>query len=286
MAVIIGLQFRNGAKVYYFDPGELKLSAGQWCVVQTAQGIECGKVVYGNREVDDDKLVKPLKPVLRLADSADLKKIEANRKREKRAYNICKEQIKRQGLNMHLIEAECAFDENKILFYFTSDTRVDFRALVKELATMLRCRIELRQIGVRDECKKVGGLGICGRPFCCHSFMKDFHPVSIKMAKEQGLSLNPTKISGACGRLMCCLEHEQQAYSQLTKTLPRIGAKVQTPEGRGVVTETNPLRQTVKAKLEREDELATVRTFKVSEIRVLGSTSKDGAPAKAESAKN
>lgn len=270
MANIIGLQFRSGAKIYYFDPGELELSAGQWCVVQTALGIECGKVVYGNREVDDSKLVKPLKPVLRLADSVDLKKLEANRRKEKRAFEVCSEQIKRHGLNMQLIEAECAFDENKILFYFTSDTRVDFRSLVKELATMLRCRIELRQIGVRDECKILGGLGICGRPFCCHSFMKDFHPVSIKMAKEQGLSLNPTKISGACGRLMCCLAHEQHSYSELIKTMPRLGAKVSTPEGRGVITETNPLKQQVKVKLEKEDELITIRTFNVSQIRVLG----------------
>lgn len=255
--------------MYYFDPGKLSLTEGQWCIVETARGKECGEVIQGNREVEDSEVVSPLKPVIRIADSADLKKMQMLEQKESKAFDICESKIQKLGLEMTLVEVEYTFDESKILFYFTADSRVDFRELVKELATVFKTRIELRQIGVRDECKMKGGLGVCGRPFCCNAFMNDFHPVSIKMAKEQGLSLNPTKISGACGRLMCCLGYEQEAYEDLNKSMPRMGSLVKTPDGTGNVCELIPLRQMVRVSFNQDDGVATFKTFSVKDIKVL-----------------
>ncbi len=239
MTEIIGVRFKSVGKVYYFSPGELKIDQGDSVIVETARGVECGEVVCGNREVDDSEIVAPLKPVIRVATEEDFKKIEQNKVKEKEAFDICLKKIIHYGLNMSLVDVECTFDNSKLLFYFTSDNRVDFRELVKDLASVFRTRIELRQIGVRDEAKMLGGLGICGRPFCCASFLGEFQPVSIKMAKEQSLSLNPTKISGTCGRLMCCLKYEQDGYEELLKITPKVGAIVDTPNGRGTVTDVN-----------------------------------------------
>lgn len=257
--------------MYYFDPGKLHLSEGQWCIVETARGKECGEVIQGNREVGDNEVVSPLKPVIRIADSADIKKMQMLRQKEERAFDICTKKIEKLGLDMTVVEVEYTFDESKILFYFTADGRVDFRELVKELATVFKTRIELRQIGVRDECKMKGGLGMCGRPFCCHSFMGDFHPVSIKMAKEQGLSLNPVKISGTCGRLMCCLNYEQEVYEELNRNMPRVGALIKTPDGSATVSEVNTLKQTVRAALTQKDGTVVYNTYDVSDIKVLKS---------------
>lgn len=282
MINIVGIRFKNGGKMYYFDPGKLKLAEGQWCIVETARGLECGEVVQSNREVRDAEVVSPLKPVIRIADSADIKKMQILRQKEQRAFEVCEKKIEKLGLEMILVEVEYTFDESKILFYFTADNRVDFRELVKELATMFKTRIELRQIGVRDECKMKGGLGICGRPFCCHSFMADFHPVSIKMAKEQGLSLNPTKISGSCGRLMCCLNYEQEAYEHLNKSVPRVGSLVKTPDGKATVNEVNTLRQRVRCAFTAEDGSVTYKMYEASEVKILRSGKSN--PAKEESA--
>ena len=254
MAEIIGVRFKEVGKIYYFDPDGEQFVLGQPVVVETARGCECGTVAIANREIEDKAVTKPLKKVTRAATEADLKKIEENRQKEERAFKIAQEKIALCGLDMKLVEVEYAFDGSKILFYFTADGRVDFRELVKELAGVFRTRIELRQIGVRDEAKMLGGLGICGRPFCCNSFLGEFQPVSIKMAKEQGLSLNPTKISGACGRLMCCLKYEQEAYEDLLRTTPKAGAVVQTADGRGKVTEVNLLTGMLKVHLERAEE--------------------------------
>ena len=254
MAEIIGIRFKEVGKIYYFDPDGEQFVLGQPVVVETARGCECGTVAIANREIEDTAVTKPLKRVTRAATEADLKKIAENRQKEERAFKIAQEKIAACGLDMKLVEVEYAFDGSKILFYFTADGRVDFRELVKELAGVFRTRIELRQIGVRDEAKMLGGLGICGRPFCCNSFLGEFQPVSIKMAKEQGLSLNPTKISGACGRLMCCLKYEQEAYEDLLRTTPKVGAVVQTADGRGKVTEVNLLTGMLKVHLERAEE--------------------------------
>ena len=235
MAVIIGVRFKNTGKVYYFDPGQNQLEKGSLVVVETARGIECGEVVIPNKEVADSTIVKPLKPVLRPATPEDKRRAKENAEKEQRAMRVCQEKIAAHKLDMKLVDVEYTFDNSKILFYFTADGRVDFRDLVKDLASVFRTRIELRQIGVRDEAKMLGGLGICGRPFCCSQFLSDFQPVSIKMAKEQGLSLNPTKISGSCGRLMCCLKYEQDAYESLLRMTPKVGALVTTKEGKGVV---------------------------------------------------
>ena len=232
MAEIIGVRFKEVGKIYYFDPDGGSYRVGQPVVVETARGTECGTVAIANREIDPEKVVKPLKKVTRPATPEDLRRVEENRKKEQKAFRIAQEKIALCKLEMKLVEVEYAFDGSKILFYFTADGRVDFRELVKELAGVFRTRIELRQIGVRDEAKMLGGLGICGRPFCCASFLGEFQPVSIKMAKEQGLSLNPTKISGACGRLMCCLKYEQAAYEDLLRSTPKAGAIVQTPTPR------------------------------------------------------
>lgn len=250
MTEIIGVRFKSVGKVYYFSPDENTVNAGDRVIVETARGIECGEVVFGNKSVDDEEIVQPLKAVIRIANDDDLKQVEKNRQKEKDAFSICEEKIAKLGLKMSLVDVECTFDNSKLLFYFTAENRVDFRELVKELASVFRTRIELRQIGVRDEAKMMGGLGICGRAFCCSSFLGDFQPVSIKMAKEQSLSLNPTKISGACGRLMCCLKYEQDGYEELLKITPKVGALVDTPSGKGYVTDSNLISGKLHVKLE------------------------------------
>ena len=241
MTTIIGVRFKSNGKMYYFDPQGLEIAPGTGVIVETARGVEYGDCVQGNTDVPDQQVVQPLKRVVRVATEADMKTLERNKKRADEAFIICKQKIEDRGLEMNLVTAECTFDMNKLLFYFTADGRVDFRELVKDLASVFRTRIELRQIGVRDESKMIGGLGICGQPFCCSRFLKDFQPVSIKMAKEQGLSLNPTKISGACGRLMCCLAYEESAYEYLNSIMPMVGSTVRTPDGLGTVLEVNPV---------------------------------------------
>ncbi|MBM6920978.1 stage 0 sporulation family protein [Phocea massiliensis] len=271
MAEVIGVRFKNVGKVYYFDPVGLSFSVGQRVIVETARGVECGQVVLKNREVDDESLVSPLKPVMRLATEEDLAVVEQNHEKEKQAFAICQEKIEKHKLVMKLVDVEYTFDNNKILFYFTADGRVDFRELVKDLASVFRTRIELRQIGVRDESKMLGGLGVCGRPFCCSSYLGEFQPVSIKMAKEQGLSLNPTKISGTCGRLMCCLKYEQEAYEDLLKITPKVGAVVKTPDGKGTVTDANLLTGNLSVRMESDPDGA-LHSFHRSVVSVL----KDG----------
>ena len=268
MAIIIGVKFKGAGKVYYFDPDEAILNAGDYVVVETSRGIECGTVTFGNREINDDGLNRPLKKIIRPATAEDIAHLEDNRKKEEKAYGICLKKIIEHNLKMKLVTVEYTFDNNKILFYFTADGRVDFRELVKDLAGIFRTRIELRQIGVRDESKMLGGLGICGREFCCKGFLSDFQPVSIKMAKEQGLSLNPTKISGACGRLMCCLKYEQDTYEELLKVTPKQGAIVKTPEGTGSVEYVSLLKGLVKVKLDDENE-KTLKEFNVADVKVL-----------------
>lgn len=272
MAEVIGVRFKDVGKVYYFAPGEHKLSVGDMVIVETARGIECGTVALENKQVDDDSLSSPLKPLIRIATPDDLNHLEENKLREKKAFKICEQKIADNGLKMKLVNVEYTFDNSKILFYFTADGRVDFRGLVKDLASIFRTRIELRQIGVRDEAKMLGGLGICGKPFCCNSFLGEFQPVSIKMAKEQGLSLSPVKISGTCGRLMCCLKYEQEAYSDLLKHTPKVGAIVNTPDGRGLVVENNLIAGTLKVKLNNTPEDAAPTSYKVKEVKLL----KDG----------
>ncbi len=256
MAQVVGIRFKDSGKVYSFDPGELFFQKGDHAVVETARGAECGEVALGNHEVPDEEVVKPLKRVLRAATTEDLQTVERNREREKKAFSVCEEKIRAHKLDMKLVDVDYTFDGSKILFYFTADGRVDFRSLVKDLASTFHTRIELRQIGVRDESKMIGGFGICGRPFCCSTFLNDFHPVSIKMAKEQGLSLNPGKISGTCGRLMCCLKYEQAAYDHLLRHTPKVGAVVETREGRGVVIDNNLLTGMLKIRLDRRPDAA------------------------------
>ena len=248
MITIIGVRFRCAGKVYYFDPGQLEIQKNEKVIVETARGLEMGTVVLGNKQVEEDAVVQPLKPVLRLATEADREVVRRNREKEKGAFQICKEKIAKHGLEMKLVDVEYTFDNNKILFYFTADGRIDFRELVKDLASVFKTRIELRQIGVRDETKLLGGIGICGRCLCCHSYLSEFAPVSIKMAKEQNLSLNPSKISGVCGRLMCCLKNEQETYEYLNSRLPAVGDLVvhKGDGARGTVQSVNVLRQMVK----------------------------------------
>lgn len=255
MIKIISVRFRNAGKVYYFNPKKLPVKKGDHVIVETARGVEYGTVVAGPREVTDDKVVQPLKPVIRLATPEDDKKMMENKEKEKKALRICHEKIRKHQLDMKLIDAEYTFDNNKVLFYFTADGRIDFRDLVKDLASVFKTRIELRQIGVRDETKIMGGIGICGRALCCSTYLSDFIPVSIKMAKEQNLSLNPTKISGVCGRLMCCLKNEEETYRYLNSRLPGVGDTVQTKDGlKGEVLSVNVLRQTVKVLVNVNDE--------------------------------
>lgn len=258
MTEIIGVRFKESGKMYYFSPNGAKLEAGDKVIVETARGVECGNVVMGCRMVEDDKIVSPLKPIIRPATERDLKIVEQNKAKEANAARICQEKIAAHKLDMKLVDVECTFDNNKLLFYFTAENRVDFRELVKDLAAVFRTRIELRQIGVRDEAKMLGGLGVCGRPFCCKTFLGEFQPVSIKMAKEQGLSLNPTKISGTCGRLMCCLKYEQDFYEEAFKTTPKVGAYVKTPEFKGYVEEVNLLTGMLKVKPEKSDDPAVL----------------------------
>ena len=272
MAEVIGVRFKEVGKVYYFDPGKATLKTGDTVIVETSRGVECGKVAIPNKEVPDEQIVHPLKKLIRKATKEDYRRLEENKKKEKEALRICEEKVAEHGLEMKLVDVEYTFDNSKILFYFTADGRVDFRTLVKDLASVFRTRIELRQIGVRDESKMLGGLGVCGRPFCCNSFLGEFHPVSIKMAKEQGLSLSPTKISGTCGRLMCCLKYEQEAYTDLLKRTPKVGAIVKTPLGKGVVIESNLLSQTLKVKMDNTPDDAAPQTFRVREVRLV----KDG----------
>ena len=241
MAEVIGVRFKNMGKVYYFDPEEYELKIGDNVIVETARGVECGEVAMERKEIAEEDIVQPLKKLIRIATPDDLKKVAENAIKEKTAFDICVKKIAAHKLEMKLVNVEYTFDNSKILFYFTADGRVDFRELVKDLAGIFHTRIELRQIGVRDESKMIGGLGICGQPFCCSRFLKDFQPVSIKMAKEQGLSLNPTKISGACGRLMCCLAYEESAYEYLNSIMPMVGSTVRTPDGLGTVLEVNPV---------------------------------------------
>ena len=275
MTKVVGVRFRNAGKVYYFDPAKYEIEAGDHVIVETARGVEMGTVMLAPREVEDDKVVSPLKSVIRIATEEDEKIVEKNREKEKEAFQICLEKIERHGLEMKLVEAEYTFDNNKLLFYFTADGRIDFRELVKDLAAVFRTRIELRQIGVRDETKILGGIGICGRGLCCHTYLSEFVPVSIKMAKEQNLSLNPTKISGVCGRLMCCLKNEQDTYEYLNSRLPNIGDHVTTPEGlKGTVQSVNVLRQLVKVVVELEDE-KEAREYKVKELKFRPRRRKD-----------
>ena len=268
MTRIIGVRFRPAGKIYYFAPGKFHIKKGQQVIVETARGIEFGNVVMGPREVEDDKITQPLKSVIRLATNEDRKIEERNREKEKEAFQICLEKIRKHKLAMKLIDAEYTFDNNKVLFYFTADGRIDFRELVKDLAAVFRTRIELRQIGVRDETKIRGGIGICGRELCCHTYLSEFAPVSIKMAKEQNLSLNPTKISGVCGRLMCCLTNEQETYEQLNSKLPPVGDTVTTPEGlKGEVQSLSVLRQLVKVVVTLENDEKEIREYKASELK-------------------
>ena len=269
MAEVIGVRFKEGGKVYYFDPDKNKLKNDDVVIVETSRGIECGTVAIANKEVADDEIVHPLKKLIRKATKEDRRRLEENKRKEKEALKICEQKVAEHGLEMKLVDVEYTFDNSKILFYFTADGRVDFRALVKDLASVFRTRIELRQIGVRDESKMLGGLGVCGRPFCCSSFLGEFHPVSIKMAKEQGLSLSPTKISGTCGRLMCCLKYEQDAYTDLIKRTPKVGTIVKTPLGKGLVVETNLLARTLKVKMDNTPDDAAPQSFKVKEVRVI-----------------
>ncbi len=268
MIKVIGVRFREAGKVYYFDPGEFEIERGSHVIVETARGIEYGFVVLGNRMVEDDKVVQPLKPVLRPATPEDDEIELANKVKEKEAFAICQEKIQARGLEMKLIDAEYTFDNNKVLFYFTADGRIDFRELVKDLAAVFRTRIELRQIGVRDETKILGGVGICGRPFCCHTFLSEFAPVSIKMAKEQNLSLNPTKISGTCGRLMCCLKNEEETYEYLNSKLPYVGDRVIAKDGvRGEVSSVNVLRQTVKLLVSLDGDEKELKEYSVDDLK-------------------
>lgn len=267
MILIIGVRFRKSGKVYYFDPTNLDINKGDHVIVETARGIEYGLVVLGKKDVTDDKVVQPLKPVIRIATSEDDKINAENEEKEKEAFDICLEKISKHGLEMKLIDSEYTFDKNKLLFYFTADGRIDFRELVKDLASIFRTRIELRQIGVRDETKLIGGIGICGRPLCCHTFLSEFAPVSIKMAKEQNLSLNPSKISGVCGRLMCCLKNEQEAYEYLNERLPHINENVSTSDGyKGTVQSVSVLKQLVKVVITKENDEKEVREYHVDDL--------------------
>ena len=268
MMKVIGVRFRKAGKVYYFSPGEEDIKTGQHVIVETARGVEYGYVVIGSHDVDDEKVVQPLKPVIRVATEADEETERKNKEKEKEAFKICLEKIKKHELEMKLIDTEYTFDNNKVLFYFTADGRIDFRELVKDLASVFKTRIELRQIGVRDETKIVGGIGICGRPLCCASYLPEFIPVSIKMAKEQNLSLNPTKISGVCGRLMCCLKYEEETYEELNAKLPNIGDYVTTDDGlKGEVHSVSILRQLVKVIVTVNSDEKEIREYKVNQLK-------------------
>ncbi len=288
MKTIVSVRFRNAGKTYYFDPAGQDISTGSHVIVDTSRGTECGEVTQGTHTVPDAAVPKDLKPVVRIADDADIRRMRQNRADEISAFAVCEEKIAKHQLPMKLIDVEYTYSRNKILFYFTADNRVDFRELVKDLAGVFRTRIELRQIGVRDESKMLGGLGICGQPFCCSRFLKNFQPVSIKMAKEQGLSLNPAKISGNCGRLMCCLAYEQPAYEYLTRVTPMVNSVVQTPDGLGTVTEVNLVSGQLRVRLEEENNFSA-RYFSRDEctyIRGGKRAPKQPAPQEAEDMEN
>ena len=277
MIKVVGVRFRRAGKIYYFDPKQLKMLAGDHVIVETARGVEYGTVVTPPKEVTDDKVVQPLKTVIRVATPEDDRIEEKNREKEREAYKVCLEKIEKHGLEMKLVEAEYTFDNNKLLFYFTADGRIDFRELVKDLAGVFRTRIELRQIGVRDETKILGGIGICGRPLCCNTFLSEFAPVSIKMAKEQNLSLNPAKISGVCGRLMCCLKNEEETYEYLNSRLPNVGDRVTTLDGlKGEVQSVSVLRQLVKVIVEVGDE-KEIREYPVKQLKFRTKRRKDNS---------
>ena len=285
MVKVVGVRFRSAGKIYYFDPAECDMKVGTYVIVETARGVEYGTVMIAPREVADDKVVQPLKSVIRVATKEDEKQERRNKEKEKDAFKICLEKIAKHKLEMKLVEAEYTFDNNKLLFYFTADGRIDFRELVKDLASVFRTRIELRQIGVRDETKILGGIGICGRELCCKSYLSEFAPVSIKMAKEQNLSLNPTKISGVCGRLMCCLKNEEETYEYLNSRLPNIGDTVTTIDGvRGEVQSVNVLRQLVKVIVEVNDE-KELREYKVKELKFRPRRRKENLKLSAEELK-
>ena len=268
MGYVIGVRFRDAGKIYYFDPKGEEIEKGKYVIAETMKGVEFGKVVMSNRQLPDEEIPQPLRGIIRVATEKDIKADAENRAKEKKAFDICCQKIKLHALEMKLVNVEYTFDGNKIMFYFTADGRVDFRELVKDLAYVFRTRIELRQIGVRDEAKMIGGLGICGRPFCCNTFLRDFQPVSIKMAKEQGMILNPTKISGTCGRLMCCLKYEQDVYSDLLKITPKIGAIVNTPDGKGNVVDVNLITGMLTVSLHKSMN-AAARTYKVSDVTLI-----------------
>ena len=277
MTEVVSVKFRNRGKAYFFAPGELKLRTGEQVIVETSKGLEIGTVLYGNHQVEDSQVVAPLRSVVRVATAEDERVAEQCRQRERDAYVIGRQKIEAHGLDMKLVDVECSFEGNKIIFFFSSEGRVDFRELVKDLAGVFRTRIELRQIGVRDEARMLGGLGICGRPFCCGTFMEEFKPVSTKMAKVQALSLNPAKISGSCGRLMCCLRYEQPAYEELIKGVPKMGAFVETPDGYGNVNQVNILRQTVRVKMDGEGDDA-FRLYSTDEVAAVpGGRPRDGS---------
>lgn len=275
MHKVVGVRFKEAGKIYYFDPHDLELETGEYAIVETSRGVEYGKIVVGPREVPDEDIVSPLKKVIRKATKEDAEKVADNQKKESKAFDICLEKIKEHGLPMKLIGVEYTFDNSKVIFYFTAEGRVDFRELVKDLAAIFRTRIELRQIGVRDEAKMIGGLGPCGRFLCCKSFLGEFEPVSIKMAKEQNLSLNPTKISGICGRLMCCLKYEQEYYEEIGKKMPKVNKEVMTPQGLGVVISCNVLTEKVKTKVIQEDGTPAVLEFHYSEITPVEESNPD-----------
>lgn len=282
MILIIGVRFRKSGKIYYFDPLDFLIEKGDHVIVETARGVEYGTVVLAPREITDDKVVQPLKPVIRLATTEDDQIALSNEEREKEAFQICLEKIRKHELEMKLIDSEYTFDRNKLLFYFTADGRIDFRELVKDLASVFHTRIELRQIGVRDETKLIGGIAICGRPLCCHSFLSEFAPVSIKMAKEQNLSLNPSKISGVCGRLMCCLKNEQEAYEHLNRNLPHVGGTVSTPDGyQGEVQSVSVLRQLVKVVISNDNDEREVREYHVNDLTFDSKVRSNGSAATA-----
>lgn len=276
MVKVVGVRFRKAGKIYFFAPGDLEIKTGDHAIVETARGIEYGSVVTGPKEIEDEEVVQPLKPIIRIATPEDDKTALENKDKEKEAFKICLEKIRKHELEMKLIDVEYTFDNNKILFYFTADGRIDFRELVKDLASVFRTRIELRQIGVRDETKILGGIGICGRPLCCNTYLTEFVPVSIKMAKEQNLSLNPTKISGVCGRLMCCLKNEEEAYEELNSKLPNVGDRVRTIDGlRGEVQSLSVLKQLVKVIVTLENDEKEVREYKVEELKFKPKKRKD-----------
>lgn len=269
MVTVVGIRFKKAGKIYYFDPDDISIKTEEFAIVETARGVEFGEVVVGPKEVSEDEIIAPLKKVLRVANEEDKERNTENKEKEEQAFEVCLKKITEHGLSMKLVDVEYTFDNNKVIFYFTADGRVDFRELVKDLASIFKTRIELRQIGVRDEAKMVGGLGPCGRPMCCSSFLGEFEPVSIKMAKEQNLSLNPTKISGICGRLMCCLKYEQDTYERIRKELPRIGSIVNTSDGQGEVVGNSVVKECVKVRIINEEKEEEVRSYPITEVTII-----------------